>query len=621
MTLRTRLLVAQAPLAVALAAVAVLSVLTSSTLGRAGERILTDNYRSVLAAQRMKESIERLDSGALFVVIGERDRGLALAKEHRPAFERELQVEERNITEPGEGASAAALRAAWTDYQAAYDRFLGAPEQQLRALYLEALQPGFTRVKTAADEILALNQDAMVLKSTKVRRESEWVETAVVSAVLASLVLGLLASAALTSRALRPLAVLGQSVRRLGQGDYAVRVRVTDGGGSEIAQLASDFNAMAESLQRYRDSSLGELLEAQLAAQATIDSLPDPVLVFDATGKVSNANRAAEQILGIRSADGNLSAAPPGVRERIERVRNEVLAGAPTVQPRGFEDALVVESSDGNRALLPRANPVSSDEGQLLGVTVVLQDVTRIRRFDELKDDLVATVAHEFRTPLTSLRMAIHLLAEQTVGRLEERQLDLVLAAREECERLQGIVDDLLDLARIRSGRLELHVREVSTELLLEQVRRAARDRSEQRQIPVDVDIQPGAEVVVADPDRIDLALTNLVANAVRHGPPGRPVVVRAMRAGSGVRIEVHDEGPGIALEHQPRLFEKFYRVPGSAPGGAGLGLSIVRDVVEAHGGKVGVKSAPGAGTMFWVELPDSRTAVGGPAAPAPVTA
>ncbi len=418
-------------------------------------------------------------------------------------------------------------------------------------------------MKNAADEILAMNQDAMVLKSTKLRRQSEWVETAVVIGVLAALVLGLLASAALTSRALRPVAVLGQSVRRLGQGDYAARVRVTEGGGSEIAQLANDFNAMAESLQRYRDSSLGELLEAQLAAQATIDSLPDPVLVFDAAGRVANANRAAEQLLGVRSADATLAAAPPAVRERMERIRDEVLAGAPTVQPRGFEDALVVESNDGNRALLPRANPVSSDEGQLLGATVVLQDVTRLRRFDELKDDLVATVAHEFRTPLTSLRMAIHLLAEQTVGPLDDQQLDLVGAAREECERLQGIVDDLLDLARIRSGRLELHPREVSTELLLEQARHAVRDGTDQRQIPVELDVKPGAEVVMADPDRIDLALTNLIANAVRHGPPGRPVVVRAMRVGGGVRIEVQDDGPG----HRARVPVAPVREVLSSPG------------------------------------------------------
>ncbi len=111
---------------------------------------------------------------------------------------------------------------------------------------------------------------------------------------------------------------------------------------------------------------------------------------------------------------------------------------------------------------------------------------------------------------------------------------------------------------------------------------------------------------MTADPDRIDLALTNLITNAVRHGPPGRPMRIRAMRSDGGVRIEVQDDGPGIAPEHQPRLFEKFYRVPGSEPGGAGLGLSIVRDVVEAHGGKVGVQSARGAGSVFWLELPDA---------------
>ena len=609
MTLRSRLLLAQSPLAVALAVVAVFSVLSTHQLGRAGERILSDNYRSVLAAQRMKESIERLDSGALFVVIGEPERGLALAREHRPAFEHELQIEEQNITETGEAEATRKLREAWTRYQADYDAFLRLQPGELRERYLSVLQPGFTTVKAAADGILTMNQDAMVLKSIRVRRESEFAETVVVVGVLAALMVGLVASAALTARVVRPVAVLGQAVRRLGQGDYAVRARVPVGGGSEIAQLAMDFNAMAESLQRYRDSSLGELLEAQLAAQATIDSLPDPVVVFDSAGKLVNANRAAEQLLNLRAADGSLSAAPPAVRERVQAIRVEVLAGAPSVQPRGFEDALVVEAADGNRALLPRANPVSSDEGQLLGVTVLLQDITRIRRFDELKDDLVATVAHEFRTPLTSLRMAIHLLAEQTVGPLNEKQLDLVDAAREDCERLQGIVDDLLDLARIRSGRLELHPREVSTELLLDQAREATAEGSEQRRTPVEVQVEPGAEVVMADPDRIDLALTNLLTNAIRHGPPGRPVQVRASRGDGGVRIEVHDEGSGIAPEHQARLFEKFYRVPGSAPGGAGLGLSIVRDVVEAHGGKVGVQSTPGAGTTFWLELPDARSA------------
>lgn len=604
MTLRTRLLLAQGPLALALLAVAVVAIVTANTLGKAGERILSDNYRSVLAAQRMKESIERLDSAALFVVIGERPRAQALMEEHRPAFERELAVEEHNITEPGERQAAERLRAAWNHYLDDSRSFLGASEPELRRRYLDGLQPGFLAVKTAADEILALNQDAMVLKSARLRHQSEWVERAVVLAVLVAAVLGLLASASLTSRALRPVGVLGQAVRRLGQGDYAVRARIRDGG-SEIGQLALDFNVMAESLQRYRDSSLGELLEAQSAAQATIDSLPDPVVVFDAHGGLANANRAAGQLLGIRAADGNIAAAPPQIRERLDRVRDEVLAGAPAVQPRSFEDALLVETPDGNRALLPRASAVSSDEGRLLGVTVVLQDITRLRRFDELKDDLVATVAHEFRTPLTSLRMAIHLLAEQAVGTLDERQLDLVTAAREECERLQSIVDDLLDLARIRSGRLELHPRSLSSHRAIGEALEAVRAQADQAGVGLSMEVDPSATSITADPDRIELALGNLLLNAVRHTPRGGQVVVHALRREGGVRIEVSDQGPGIAPEYQPRLFEKFYRVPGSAPGGAGLGLSIVRDVVEAHGGRVGVSSAPGQGASFWIELPD----------------
>jgi two-component system, NtrC family, sensor histidine kinase KinB len=451
----------------------------------------------------------------------------------------------------------------------------------------------------------------MVLKSTRLRRQSEWVETAVVLGVLGAVILGLLASAALTGRALRPVGVLGQAVRRLGEGDYAVRARLQDSG-SEIGQLATDFNLMAESLQRYRDSSLGELLEAQSAAQATIDSLPDPVLVFDSRGRLGNANRAATQLLGVRASDGTIASAEPQIRARVERIRDEVLAGAPSVQPRGFEEALLVETPDGNRALLPRASAISSDEGRLLGVTVVLQDITRLRRFDELKDDLVATVAHEFRTPLTSLRMAIHLLAEQTVGPLNERQLDLVTAAREECERLQSIVDDLLDLARIRSGQLELHPRSLSSQRAIGEAVDSVQAQADQAGVTVSMEIEPSAASLTADPDRIELALGNLLINAVRHSYPGGQVRVHARRGDGGVRIEVQDEGPGIAPEHQARLFEKFYRVPGSPPGGAGLGLSIVRDVVEAHGGRVGVSSEPGEGSSFWIELPD-QSPVGPP--------
>jgi NtrC-family two-component system sensor histidine kinase KinB len=606
MTLRTRLLLAQGPLALALALVGVMAVATLADLGRSGQRILADNYRSVLAAQRMKEAIERMDSAALFLIISEDARGVRQAAENRPRFESELRAEEDNITEPGEQQAAVELRRNWTEYQRAFDAFAQLSDaEQRRARYLSALAPAFVRVKDSADTILAINQDAMVARSEQQTRKSEMAKTLTLVAVLAALLVGLLASGALVARALRPVAVLGQAVRRVGEGDLDARVRVDDSG--EIGQLARDFNAMADSLRTYRQSSLGELLQAQASAQAAIDSLPDPVLVFGADGTLLNANRIAEALLGVRlDGEAPLAPMPPAVRAMVDRVRTHVLSGEGPYTPHGFEEAVLVSSTDGALALLPRASPVLGENGGLLGATVVLQDVTRLRRFDELKNDLVATVAHEFRTPLTSLRMAIHLCVEGAVGPVTEKQLDLLTAAREDCERLQRIVDDLLDLARIRAGLMELSPVPVDVRTLLEQAVAGVRSAAEQAGVRLSILVEPGSEALVADRERLALALQNLLSNAVRHSSAGGSVVLSAAPEESGVRFSVQDTGEGVAPEHLPRLFDRFFRVPGGRGGSAGLGLSIVKDVAEAHGGRVGARSTPGKGSTFWLSVPST---------------
>lgn len=605
MTLRLRLLLAQAPLALALVLVGVMAVVTLARLGRSGQRILQDNYRSVLAAQRMSEQLERMDSAALFIVAGELERGQAQQAAQRQGLESELRLQEGNVTEPGEAESTRRLRAGWERYQAAYDVFLAQPsEVERKAVYFRSIEPAFREVKDAASSVLALNQDAMVHKSEELRRQSDRVNTLMVLAVLAAFGVGLFASTSLTHRALRPVSVLSQAVRRLGRGDYAVRAVVE--GKDEIAQLGQDFNSMAEALQQYRQSSLGELLQAQAASQAAIDSLPDPVVVFGADGVLLNVNRSAEDVLKLSLEGGGdvLGRVVPEAREVVERVRGHVLGGKGAYQPRGYEEAVRVELADGDRWLLPRGSPVYGETGEVVGATVILQDVTRLRRFDELKNDLVATVAHEFRTPLTSLRMAVHLVAEGMVGAVTEKQADLLFAAREDCERLQGIVDDLLDLSRIQAGQLRLEVRRVSPEELVAAALDSQRAAAAERGVRLEKQVGLDVESVDVDPDRLGLVLGNLVGNGVKHTPAGGEVEVRVAREGTRVRFEVRDTGEGIAPEQQGRIFEKFYRAPGAPVGGAGLGLSIAKEIVQAHGGELGVVSAPGRGSTFWFTLP-----------------
>ncbi|SEU22110.1 ATP-binding protein [Stigmatella erecta] len=605
MTLRGRLLLAQAPLALALVLVGVTAVATLARLGHAGQDILQDNYRSVLAMQRVMGLLGDMDSAALFLLAGERQRGLEQQARQQPVLEAELRVQETNITEPGEAESTRRLSQAWARYQKEYATFLALEDGEAgRARYFSVLLPAFWETKDAAATVLNLNQDAMVRKSESLRAQSQRVNTLMVTAVLAAFLVGLFASTSLIHRALRPVSVLSQAVRRLGQGDLEARAVVA--GSDEIAQLGRDFNAMAEHLQQYRQSSLGELLQAQAASQAAIDSLPDPVMVFGAGGALLNVNRAAEDVLrlSLETGGGALGRVAPEVREVLERVRTHVQGGKGAYQPRGYEEAVRVTAPDGDRWLLPRGSPVYGESGEVVGATAILQDVTRLRRFDELKNDLVATVAHEFRTPLTSLRMAIHLCAEEVVGPVTEKQADLLMAAREDCNRLQGIVDDLLDLSRIQSGRLVLNLRKLPSEDLVEGALGVHRTAAEERGVRLSHEVVPGAEEVEVDAERMQLVLSNLVGNGIRHTPEGGEVSVRVSREGATVRFEVKDTGEGIPPEEQARIFEKFYQAPGAPAGGAGLGLSIAQEVVQAHGGELGVQSTPGQGSTFWFTVP-----------------
>jgi two-component system, NtrC family, sensor histidine kinase KinB len=606
MNLYKKILLAEAPLAIALAIVCVVSIVVISLLGSHSQTVLKDNYRSVLAAQRMKEAIERMDSGALFIVAGERQKGLEQWDNNRPIFETELKVQEANITEAGEKEFTKRLRAAWTDYQRKFEPLqkTTSPEQT-RQFYFSDLESTFYRVKIAADQILAINQDAMVRKSDAVRRTAERMKTITIIVALAALALGLFLSSLLTRRMLQPLSSLREATRGIGEGNFDARAHVQ--GSDELAQVARDFNAMAVRLAEYRKSSLGDLLRAHLSMQSAIDSLPDPVVIFGVAGDLQNVNHAAETLLGLSAEAGvkePLKRVHESVRVVLERARSHVLSGKGAYVPRGFEDAVQLPSLMGDRTFLPRGAPVYESRGVVIGATVILQDITRLRRFEELKNDLVATVAHEFRTPLTSLRMAIHLCTEQVAGPLTDKQAELLHASREDCDRLQSMVDDLLDLSRIESGRVELFLLPTFVSQLVQSAAEEHKVAAAEAGLELTVEPLPEARVL-ADHERIGHVFSNLITNALRHTPDGGKVTLAAQILNGHVRFTVADNGKGIPAEYRERIFDKFFRIPGTEPRGTGLGLYIAREIVRGHGGDIGVESPrePANGSSFWFTL------------------
>jgi signal transduction histidine kinase len=602
MKLRTKILAAELPLIAILAAVSLYSVRTMSLLGALAENLVEDNLKSVIAVQRMGAELEAVEKE--FVLDGDTALVASLSL-HFEKFGKSLEVQKHNITEKGEQEATDALEASFRAWR---ERVEAAATRERRSFtYRTDVLPAAEVVRARLDKVLEINEDAMMRRSATTKRESAELSKALVVVSILALALASVVALVVAERIARPLTSLAESARRIGEGDLEVPLESAEGD-DEVARLLREFRGMAEKIRAYRRSSLGELIEATEAARAAIDSLADPVITFHENGRFKRANDAARTMLGIDSeAPQPLSTLVPELKAAIERVRDRVLKGKGPQAPRGLENVIPILVAERPRYVQPIATPMYADvSGAVVGVTVLLRDVTSLRRADELKNDLLATVAHELRTPLTSIRMGIHLCLEEKVGPLTEKQQELLTSAREDAERLHRLVEGILSVSKIEAGVLVGRRRTVAPSKLVEQAVAPFRVRAADQRIAL-ATRAPDMPFVEVDEDSVVLVLTNMLTNAFKHTPEGGRIEVTAEAADDTVRFNVTDTGGGIPEEHRPRLFEKFYRVPGSPPGGTGLGLSIARDIVFAHEGEIGVESTVGKGSRFWFYLPSRR--------------
>ena len=598
--LRQKLSLGFGGLLIIIAIIGFQSIFNLTKLGESIDVILRENYRSVIACQQMKEALERIDSGLLFSLLGYSEKGEELINRNKLALEKALQVELNNITVPGEGEKAAHLEGLYGQYKTALRSVEdpGRPIDLRRDVYFSSVLPLFSQIKDTADAILHMNQQNMSDANDRARRSAATARSQMYLFLIAGTIMAIVFIFFAGRWILRPIHSLIRSADEIRRGNLDLVVQSDSG--DEIGHLSEAFNAMAASLREFRRTDQAKFIRIQRATQRAFDSLLDAVAIIDLEGKVEVSTELAKTTFGLwpNTRIFDLSSG------WMVNLFNEALRDSQTRQPKSQQKVVQHFVRGEERYFRPEAVPILDIEKRPTGVILVFQDVTQLRQQDEIKRSVISTVSHQLKSPLTSIQMAIHLLLEEKVGPLSEKQAELLVAAREDSDRLHNILNNLLDISRIESGRDHMEFRAVSPQEMvsegLDHFRRAVQDQG----LTLIVDLQDDLPDVLADLTRINHVFSNLLSNALKYTSPGGKITISAKAGEEWVQFSVSDTGRGIPSKYLPRIFEQFFRVPDQGTEtGAGLGLAIVKEIVEAHGGTVGVESQEGQGSTFTFTL------------------
>ncbi len=432
------------------------------------------------------------------------------------------------------------------------------------------------------------------LPLTKIEKKISRIQRRTAMVTLVILLVTLFVALGFASSISRPVSEMADVAGRLATGDYSARIQSTLP--DEHGRLGDTLNLLAERVQ----SKIQELSRDKAQLSAILSNMTEAVVAMDATGRIIAVNSALSRMFSVD--------APAAVGKMfIEVLRHhqleQLVRGVQTERKPAIEEVRTFAPDE--RVFEAQAVPLNED-GQFSGVLVVLHDITRLRRLEQVRRDFVANVSHELRTPLASIKGFAETLE---MGAMDDpkNRVDFLQSIQKQADGMTSLVEDLLDLTAIESGQREPNRQPAALSDIIDDVILSLRPLAGRRKVELTVSLPADLPPADVDRNQIRQVFANLIENAVKFNREGGRVAVELSVAGEWMQIRVSDTGIGIPSQDLPRVFERFYRVDKARSremGGTGLGLSIVKHIVDAHGGAVSVESAQGKGTTFTVRLP-----------------
>jgi len=594
--LRKRLFLNLLPFIVVLVSISIYAIILYLRLALHVDETVTKNYECQTAADTMGAALSGMDRFiSLSAIAGEKTTDSVSFQTEKRRFDEGVPI---LLSDSQSDQLVLSHKVSET-----YDTFLltinkmgsNSVPVDRREIYEKEIVPRVLLIQSLLEKIRDLSHADILATSENIRGLTRNVIRLMIIGMSIGLLISLYACYSIGRSILQPIRLLTEATRELGEGNLRQPLPITTK--DEFGELARAFNKMAAQLSEYRQSTTEKIVQLHRTMETTLASFPDPIFVLNKKGEVELKNPAADNLLQNQQSGNEWS-------RRLHAIAQKTFSTGENFLPHDFAEGITYRANGVEKFFLPRALAMRDPDNALIGVAVVLYDVTRFRLMDAAKTNLVATVSHELKTPLTSVRMAHYMLLEKNFGPLTAKQEQLLETARDDADRLLRMLNDLLDLARLEEGNAELRKEKVSPAALLEDVAHEMTDQIAAKGLVLQSSIAPGLPTVFVDRQRIKYVFANLLTNAVKFSPPGGKIVFSAAPGDDGeVLFSVADEGPGIRDEYHVRVFDRFFRVPGGDKPGAGLGLSIAKEITLAHGGRIGVRNGPEGGSVFYVSL------------------
>ena len=533
------------------------------------EKILIANYNSLEYSKNMMLALDKIDSDSTQIEI----------------FKNNLILESKNITEIGEKDTYQSL-------DAHFQNFLVIPDSANEKL-----------IRNDLVELMRLNMSAIVQKSDTAIETSETATTWVISLGTVCFLIAFTLLFNLPGNISRPVLELTQSIKQIANKNYHERIHFK--GSEEFEDLANSFNSMAEKLEEYQSSNLSKQLLDKKRVETLIANMHDPVIGLDENNFINFINQEALNVSGLVREDiFKKSAADVAVNNDLLR---ELLRNAASNDRTDFPIKIFADQKESyfEQEIIPiNFIPTGETEKKEAGKVILLRNVTAHKELDFAKTNFIATVSHELKTPISSMKMGTQLLKNENFGTLNEQQKELLKSIDEDGDRLLNITGELLNLSQAESGNIRLNIQDCNVSELIKKAISNNLVVAENKEIQIETDLLTEENATIkADFDKTIWVLNNFLTNAIKHSEVGKKIIIKTENISDKIKFSVQDFGKGIDSKYHSKVFDRYFQVPEDFQNGTGLGLAISKNFIEKQGGEIGVESTVSEGSIFYFIL------------------